>query len=121
MSKKAFFILLPLIAILFGMNCVGDNVNFFKKGSEGLVLTQSTIIKNAPFSVSLKTEHNNVVKNKIRIKACDDYSAIDISHPCPLASEAFYYHKPIFHVYAVDFESSRFSKYHLRGPPANSI
>jgi hypothetical protein len=121
MNKRILFILLPLIAILVSLNCRSANTVFSKKGGQEVTVTSGSDQNFLPYSVKLKKNNNKELKNKIRIKAWDDNSIIEVPDPWILCSEAGYYHKPMYEACAVYFQSTHFSQHHLRGPPVDNI
>ena len=121
MNKRVFFVLLPLIAILFSLNCMGDSAILLKRGARESVLTSSRVQIVLPNSVKLNKENNKETKNKIRVKAWDDNSDIDISVPWCQSSEICHSDKPVYAVCVVYVQSTHFFRNNLRGPPANNI
>ncbi len=119
--KRISFILLPLLAILITINCLGDNSVSFQSKAHDVTFTSRHAQVWAPYSVKLNKENNKESKNKIRIKAWDEYAALDIVPPCQSSRIVYSFHKPVYSAYDVYFQSVYISWHNLRGPPADNI
>ena len=119
MNKRVYFILLPILALLFILSGGQRNVARFQPVSQFSVRGNSRQ-QHASHSVNLAKNDSHQKKNKIRIKACDDYSALEVAEMSVPSSPIFYYCKPAYKVCAVYFLSAHYSEYNLRGPPSNN-
>jgi hypothetical protein len=116
MNKKIFFILLPVLALLFSFS--GKDVHSISSGQgPEFSITVTSLQSHVP-SVNMTRDDTHQKKNKIRIKARDDYSAIDVAEVCTLPYRIYRYCRSAFITASADFPSIYLSSYHLRGPPA---
>ncbi len=83
-------------------------------------ITGATLQNQTSHSFSLKRDNRPPVKNRMRIKAWDDYSAIDVAEPWVQPAIVFYFIKPAYTGYKSYALSLRLAAYNLRGPPANN-
>lgn len=118
MSKKFFFILLPVIAIFFIYSNTG---NAFPQATDhGFNITKADAGCNLPFSTfDLSKNNNNNNKNKIRIKAWDDTVPMAMTMQSPVfIPKIFFCERPIFFDRGTDVISACSTSESLRGPPA---
>ena len=117
MSKKAFFIFLPIIAILL---CIYGNSGrvFHQVTDHGLSINRATTRGDLPISNSNLKKHSNTPnRNKIRIKAWDDYASLAIAPSPILLTKVFCCFKPVFFDRSVNIASTYSPGKFLRGPP----
>ena len=119
MNKRIYFILLPLLALLFSFS--GREEGSMVARSGGLTLYGASLQSHSSQSASLNRDNNNQKKNKIRIKAWDDNLAVAIAAPWVMPVRVYAVYKSPFGVYDVHFQSAYFSSAHLRGPPAFGV
>lgn len=119
MNKRIYFILLPILALLFSFSGRADDAVLYLPVSE-FSITGVSLQNHIPHSFSLTKDDNHKKQNKIRIKARDDYSAIDVVEPRIQLSPIYYYNKPTCRVCTVYFLSVHHPKHNLRGPPPNN-
>jgi hypothetical protein len=117
MNKRIYFILLPILALLFSFSGRGEDLILCTPASECSIAIAS-LQNHIPHSFNQTRDDTNQKKNKIRIKAWDDYSAIDVAESWLQFPKKYYYLKPTFSGYTSYFQSAHFSRYNLRGPPA---
>jgi len=121
MNKRLYFILYPLLALLAIFYTSRDTiVTAFDKSVPSQECNFSSTRKTAAHghTVVLSKDTRERSKNKIRIKANDDYAAIDIPcgfQPAPVNAYASSLN---YGEYRTFFFSSPRHSYRLRGPPA---
>jgi len=119
MNKRPFFILLPFLALLIFINSSGVyNCTSFVKPSAGSSVTAKSLKNNHDYSPVLNKDNQERNKNKIRIKACDDYMALAIPGSGFFFHAACYYTPATYGEYSFYFQSSCSCCHSLRGPPA---
>ena len=118
MNKRIYFILLPILAIIFSIICGKNNAVSFNEPSHDLRITKNVVQVDFPYSPGVKKENNNRIKNAIRIKALHDVVAIDISSILDPIFICLLSPRVIYGGYRLYELSAHFSTSGLRGPPA---
>ncbi|MFI5195558.1 MAG: hypothetical protein ACHQD8_00575 [Chitinophagales bacterium] len=117
MNKRIYFILLPVLAIIFSIICWKNNSVFFNEPARDLSITKNVAQVDFPYSSGVKKENKNRIKNAIRIKAWDDAAAINIfSTPDPVFLYLLF-PRVVYGGYRLYELSAHFSTSGLRGPP----
>ena len=119
MNKRISYILLPILVLLLSFSSGVDGLILCKQTSE-LSVTGVLSQNHFPHPFSLTKDDTRQKKNKVRIKAWDDYSAIDVVTPWIQPNKVYNNYKPAFSVYDAHFQSACFSRYNLRGPPESN-
>ena len=119
MNKRLFFILLPFLALLSFFNN-SEGVSHVEKSSalqqERYLIKSAQTNNNSPSVLSKDSQDKN--RNKIRIKAWDDYAAINFNEYFPVARPVLFYITSGYSNYDFYFQSPCLSSSSLRGPPA---
>ena len=116
MNKRAYFILFPLLAILFSIGW-DNNAVFFQKPAGGLIITPSLSQADFTFYTGVKRENKSHAKNAMRVKARYDVIAINITPLPDLFSPLLCTQEVVFSGYRNVELSTHFSTNGLRGPP----
>ena len=120
MNKRIYFILFPILALLFSSSNGRENKFIsFQAGIPVFNYTCQTSVQNSgPFSSDLKKGGGKINKNAIRIKAWDGSFAIDIPAQWTPTRRVIYSVKPVNSTYTVFLQQAYASDHNLRGPPA---
>ncbi len=118
MNKRLLFILLPFLSLLsFLNNGEGRNHVFqFRDFHQKSFLIKSVQTNNNSSSV-LNKDNQDRNRNKIRIKACDDFATINFNEHCLDVEPVLFYTKVGYSKYVFYFQSTCLFSNSLRGPP----
>jgi len=118
MNRRLLFILLPVFALLsfFNNGEGGNHVVLFSDIYHQSFLSKSVQTSNNSASV-LNKDSQDKNRNKIRIKAWDDYAAINFNESFPEARPVLFYTTESYSNYVFHFQSACLCSNSLRGPP----
>lgn len=118
MNKKLYFILFPLLAMLFSIYGKGGEFIPFKKEAAGLSVSGSSIQQKAPDFSDIQKNDRKIKKNKIRIKARDAAAEMDIPLYWEAEAKVVFYQNVTYSGYILYAKSAELPVHNLRGPPA---
>lgn len=117
MNKRFYFILIPVLALLFNWNSRAGNHISLNKPYPGSFVTIKTEQNNFPKSERLRKENSERIKYKIRTKAWDDAPGVLIGGEEIPGTIFCFYSELAYWGYNFSFRSYHLSKHSLRGPP----
>ena len=122
MNKRIFFILLPILALLFNTSDVkGTDFKSFPKESGSGFVSQASAQSTIPSSSDLKNGSGKVNRNAIRIKANNGALELDIPKVWSFATRAVYLARLVFGIYNIYTADAHPAIYNLRGPPPFTV
>lgn len=115
MNKKIYFILLPILVLLLSMSSKVECA--FPVQQTGFSFSKNIAQTSLVHTIDLNKDSRKI-KNKIRIKACDNSFALDFHPILPSYSKFFHVAGPLLGEYLVYTPSRNCHSRNLRGPPA---
>lgn len=119
MNKRIFFILQPILFLLFNTSQgKGIDIKSFPKGAGSTFVSQASAHNTIPSSSDLKNGGGKVNRNAIRIKAKNGFFELNIPQFWSFTAKAIYHTKLVFGIYNIYTADAHPAIYNLRGPPS---
>ncbi len=119
MNKRIFFILLPILFLLFNTSQGrGIDITSSPKQAGSTFIIKAAAQNTVPSSSDLKNGGGKVNRNAIRIKAKNGFFELNIPEVWTFTARAIYPTKLVFGVYNIYTADAHPAIYNLRGPPS---
>ena len=121
MNKRIYFILFPILAILFCIHCNAGiavpHQDYHQGSSTWLSIGNKPVEGEHTYLPVAKKQDHKKTKNTIRIKAWDDASAVILPLYSFTPKKYFFYANTYYPCHYSFTPSGYYSEYNLRGPP----